>query len=118
MMVTMSLAGIAKEYISLRTTSLRLCRKRSRSNRFIRRNALIQRQYVEEDDFVMGEQPEFPLLVKENGVHFAVYLNDGAMVGVFLDQRDVRRKIRDEYAKGKTVLNMFSYTGHSPCLPL
>jgi 23S rRNA (cytosine1962-C5)-methyltransferase len=33
------------------------------------------------------------------------------MVGVFLDQRDVRRKIRDEYAKGKTVLNMFSYTG-------
>lgn len=68
-------------------------------------------QYVEEDDFVMGEQPEFPLLVKENGVHFAVYLNDGAMVGVFLDQRDVRRKIRDEYAKGKTVLNMFSYTG-------
>ena len=30
---------------------------------------------------------------------------------VFLDQRDVRRKIRDEYAKGKTVLNMFSYTG-------
>ncbi|PJN88256.1 class I SAM-dependent rRNA methyltransferase [Bacillus sp. mrc49] len=68
-------------------------------------------QYVDEDDFVMGEQPEFPLLVKENGVQFAVYLNDGAMVGVFLDQRDVRRKIRDEYAKGKTVLNMFSYTG-------
>ncbi len=68
-------------------------------------------QYVDEDDFVMGEQPAFPLLVKENGVHFAVYLNDGAMVGVFLDQRDVRRKIRDEYAKGKTVLNMFSYTG-------
>lgn len=68
-------------------------------------------QYVEEDDFVMGVQPEFPLLVKENGVQFAVYLNDGAMVGVFLDQRDVRRTIRDKYAKGKTVLNMFSYTG-------
>lgn len=68
-------------------------------------------QYVDEDDFVMGEQPEFPLLVKENGVRFAVYLNDGAMVGVFLDQREVRRTIRDKYAKGKTVLNMFSYTG-------
>ncbi|MGM9955118.1 MAG: class I SAM-dependent rRNA methyltransferase [Peribacillus sp.] len=68
-------------------------------------------QYVEEDDFVMGVQPEFPLIVKENGVQFAVYLNDGAMVGVFLDQRDVRRTIRDKYAKGKTVLNMFSYTG-------
>jgi 23S rRNA (cytosine1962-C5)-methyltransferase len=33
------------------------------------------------------------------------------MVGVFLDQRDVRRTIRDTYAKGRTVLNTFSYTG-------
>ena len=48
-------------------------------------------QYVEDDDFVLGEQSQFPLLVKENGVRFAVYLNDGAMVGVFLDQRDVGR---------------------------
>lgn len=68
-------------------------------------------QYVEDDDFVLGEQPEFPLLVKENGAQFAVYLNDGAMVGVFLDQRDVRKTIRDKYSKGKHVLNMFSYTG-------
>ncbi|MED1205947.1 class I SAM-dependent rRNA methyltransferase [Heyndrickxia acidicola] len=67
--------------------------------------------YVEDDDFVMGERGEFPLIVKENGVNFAVYLNDGAMVGVFLDQRDVRKTIRDQYANGKTVLNMFSYTG-------
>lgn len=68
-------------------------------------------QYIEEDDFVMGEEPEFPLIVKENGVNFAVYLNEGAMVGVFLDQREVRKTIRDRYAKGKNVLNMFSYTG-------
>jgi 23S rRNA (cytosine1962-C5)-methyltransferase len=68
-------------------------------------------QYVEDDDFVMGERGQFPLIVKENGVNFAVYLNDGAMVGVFLDQRDVRRTIRDKYAAGKSVLNTFSYTG-------
>ncbi|WP_338470625.1 class I SAM-dependent rRNA methyltransferase [Niallia sp. XMNu-256] len=68
-------------------------------------------KYVEEDDFVTGERGEFPLIVKENGIHFAVYLNDGAMVGVFLDQRDVRKAIRDRYAEGKTVLNTFSYTG-------
>ncbi len=68
-------------------------------------------KYVEEDDFVIGERGEFPLIVKENGIHFAVYLNDGAMVGVFLDQRDVRKAIRDRYAQGKTVLNTFSYTG-------
>lgn len=68
-------------------------------------------KYVEDDDFVTGERGEFPLIVKENGVNFAVYLNEGAMVGVFLDQRNVRKQIRDVYAKGKNVLNMFSYTG-------
>ena len=68
-------------------------------------------QYIEEDDFVAGERGQFPLIVKENGVNFAVYLNESAMVGVFLDQRDVRRTIRDKYANGKSVLNTFSYTG-------
>ncbi len=67
--------------------------------------------YIEEDDFVWGDAPTFPLIVKENNVNFAVYLNDGAMVGVFLDQRHVRKAIRDRYAKGKEVLNTFSYTG-------
>lgn len=68
-------------------------------------------QYMEQDDFVKGEPGDFPILVKENGMHFAVDLNDGAMTGVFLDQRDVRKAIRDKYAEGKNVLNTFSYTG-------
>lgn len=68
-------------------------------------------RYIEEDGFVEGKRGQFPIIVKENGVNFAVYINDGAMVGVFLDQREVRRTIRDKYAKGKTVLNTFSYTG-------
>jgi len=65
----------------------------------------------EKDDFLYGEQAPKPLIVKENSVNFAIYLDDGAMVGVFLDQREVRKTIRDKYAKGKTVLNTFSYTG-------
>ncbi|RNF38719.1 class I SAM-dependent rRNA methyltransferase [Planococcus salinus] len=68
-------------------------------------------QYIDDDDFVTGQRGEFPLIVKENGVNFAVYLNDGAMTGIFLDQRDVRNTIKEKYAKGKTVLNTFSYTG-------
>ena len=68
-------------------------------------------KYIEEDDFVTGERGEFPLVVKENGVNIAVYLNESAMVGVFLDQKDVRKKLRDVYSKGKRVLNTFSYTG-------
>jgi 23S rRNA (cytosine1962-C5)-methyltransferase len=68
-------------------------------------------KYIEEDDFVEGERGTFPIIVKENGVNLAVYLNESAMVGVFLDQRDVRKTIRDAYAEGKNVLNTFSYTG-------
>ncbi len=65
----------------------------------------------EQNDFICGDKAEAPIIVKENGTNFAIYLDDGAMVGVFLDQRDVRKTIRDKYAKGKTVLNTFSYTG-------
>jgi 23S rRNA (cytosine1962-C5)-methyltransferase len=69
-------------------------------------------QYIEgESDYLLGKKAPEPLIVKENGVNFAVYLDDGAMVGVFLDQKDVRKTIKDKYAKGKTVLNTFSYTG-------
>lgn len=68
-------------------------------------------QYIEQDDFVRGEEGDFPIIVKENGMNFAVDLNDGAMTGVFLDQRDVRKAIHDRYADNKTVLNTFSYTG-------
>lgn len=65
----------------------------------------------DKDDFVCGERASEPITVKENGANFAIYLDDGPMVGVFLDQREVRKTIRDKYAKGKSVLNTFSYTG-------
>ncbi|MFD2209681.1 class I SAM-dependent rRNA methyltransferase [Virgibacillus halophilus] len=68
-------------------------------------------QYVEDDDFVKGKRQTFPIIIKESGMRYAVDLNDGAMVGIFLDQRDVRRTIREKYAKNKHVLNTFSYTG-------
>jgi 23S rRNA (cytosine1962-C5)-methyltransferase len=67
--------------------------------------------YIEQDDFVKGEQGDFPIIVKENGMNFAVNLNDGAMTGIFLDQRDMRKAIRDKYSEGRNVLNTFSYTG-------
>ncbi|WP_281975773.1 class I SAM-dependent rRNA methyltransferase [Halobacillus litoralis] len=68
-------------------------------------------QYVDQDDYVSGEKGEFPLIVSENGMSYAVDLNDGAMSGIFLDQRNVRKALRDRYSEGKTVLNTFSYTG-------
>lgn len=68
-------------------------------------------QYVEQNDFVEGEQGQFPIIIKENGMNYAVDLNDGAMTGIFLDQRNVRLSLRENYSEGKTVLNTFSYTG-------
>src|SRR5690625_1409127 len=60
---------------------------------------------IDDDDVVKGERGQFPIIVTQNGMHFAVYLNDGAMVGIFLDQHEVRKAIRDKYANGKSVLN-------------
>ena len=67
--------------------------------------------YVEGDDFVTGEEAPEPLFIIENDLSYAVYLNDGPMTGIFLDQREVRKRINEHYAKGKSVLNTFSYTG-------
>ena len=65
----------------------------------------------DEDGFIAGKPIDFPLVVRENGVNLNVYLNDGGMAGFFMDQREVRKALRDRYAKNKTVLNTFSYTG-------
>ncbi|MCQ9210528.1 class I SAM-dependent rRNA methyltransferase [Granulicatella seriolae] len=66
---------------------------------------------LEESQHVWGQEAPEPLLIKENGVTFASYLNQGLMTGIFLDQREVRRLLLEDYSAGKTVLNTFSYTG-------
>ena len=55
------------------------------------------------------EAPEF-LTVLENGVLYQVFMNDGLMTGIFLDQHEVRGSLVDGLAMGKSLLNMFSYT--------
>lgn len=52
--------------------------------------------------------PEVQFL--ENGALFASNIRDAAKTGFFLDQRDNRKMIQN-FAAGKTVLNLFSYTG-------
>jgi len=61
--------------------------------------------------FVEGDMAQEPLVISENGIHYNVYLNEGWMTGLFLDQRSVRNRIMEEWGMGKTVLNTFSYTG-------
>ncbi len=62
-------------------------------------------------DLIFGESAPEPLVILENGINYATYLDDGLMTGIFLDQRDVRQSLLEKYAMGKTVLNTFSYTG-------
>lgn len=64
-----------------------------------------------ETDLIFGKSAPEPLVILENGIKYATYLDDGLMTGVFLDQRDVRQSLLEKYAMGKTVLNTFSYTG-------
>ncbi|WP_075525221.1 class I SAM-dependent rRNA methyltransferase [Lactococcus taiwanensis] len=64
-----------------------------------------------ESQHIFGEEAPEPLLVMENGVTYATYLNEGLMTGIFLDQKNVRGALVNGLAMGKTLLNMFSYTG-------
>lgn len=50
------------------------------------------------------------VVIKENGLNILVDVVNGHKTGFYLDQRD-SRAAAGRYAKGKTVLNCFSYTG-------
>jgi len=51
-----------------------------------------------------------PVVVTENGYKFRIDWTTGQKTGFFIDQRD-NRMLLGEYSEGKTVLNMFGYTG-------
>lgn len=57
-----------------------------------------------------GTIPNEPILIKENNLHFLVDVNEGQKSGYFLDQRENRAYLAN-FAKGKTVLDCFSYSG-------
>jgi len=59
---------------------------------------------------VSGEDAPEAFTVREHGLSFEVRLGDGLSTGIFLDQRENRRRIR-ELSKGLRVLNLFAYTG-------
>ena len=59
---------------------------------------------------VWGEPPPPQLTVMENGLRFAVDLEHGQKSGAFLDQRENRELVRS-VAGGRSVLNLFAYTG-------
>ncbi|MGK4002527.1 class I SAM-dependent methyltransferase [Sorangium sp. So ce1036] len=59
---------------------------------------------------VRGQDAPDELTVLEHGLPYKVRLGDGLSTGIFLDQRENRRRLR-ELAGGARVLNLFAYTG-------
>lgn len=62
----------------------------------------------QENGFIYGGSDDN--VAVENGLKFHVDWLKGQKTGFFVDQRENRRLL-EHYAKGKTVLNMFCYTG-------
>jgi 23S rRNA (cytosine1962-C5)-methyltransferase len=56
-----------------------------------------------------GEAAPEEFVILEEGVPYRVRLGDGLSTGIFLDQRENRRRVR-EMSAGRSVLNLFSYT--------
>lgn len=59
--------------------------------------------------WISGEKLLGPFVVQENGARFWIDFSAGYSQGIFLDQRENRRALRERSA-GKSVLNCFAYT--------
>ena len=64
----------------------------------------------EPGEMLYGDAPDGPVIFKENGLLFEADVLRGQKTGFFLDQRDNRQRVRD-FARGKHVLNLFSFSG-------
>jgi len=63
-----------------------------------------------QDGPLWGEEPTGPIRIKEGGLDYWVNLGEGQKTGFYLDQRDNRRFV-GSLAKGRTMLDAFSYSG-------
>ena len=65
---------------------------------------------VSDGAVLFGAPVESPVLFRENGLVFEADVLKGQKTGFFLDQRENRMKV-GELAKGRSVLNTFSFSG-------
>lgn len=60
------------------------------------------------NEFIYGDSE--PVVVTENGFKFKIDWTTGQKTGFFIDQRE-NRKLLNDFTQGRSVLNMFGYTG-------
>lgn len=68
----------------------------------------LKKDLHQEDGFIVGHTDDN--VAVENGLKFHIDWLKGQKTGFFIDQRE-NRSLLEHYAKGKSVLNMFCYTG-------
>lgn len=61
-------------------------------------------------DALAGPTPADGIVIREHGMKLLARVRTGQKTGLFLDQRENRRLVRD-WADGRTVINLFSYNG-------
>jgi 23S rRNA (cytosine1962-C5)-methyltransferase len=78
---------------------------------------LLQRQGRTPPRWLWGAPSTNEILVRENGLRFVLRMEEGGSVGLFLDQRENRRRLQERYVAPEfglppapTVLNAFAYT--------
>jgi len=74
------------------------------------RTVLLRQPATSAATTLRGARPDEPVVVREGGVRFPVDLVRGQKTGFFLDQRDNRHRLA-ALAVGRSVLNLFSYSG-------
>lgn len=63
-----------------------------------------------ENGLLWGQAPDEFITVKENNIAYHINIAEGQKSGFYCDQRDNRKEVAN-YAKGKNVLDCFSYSG-------
>jgi 23S rRNA (cytosine1962-C5)-methyltransferase len=96
------LVEVLQQELSAQTCVLRWSRKIVPSR--------LQSTQYQEGALLFGNKPMNPVRFCENHLTFEADIFSGHKTGFFLDQRD-NRHIIGEMVKGRSVLNVFSYTG-------
>jgi len=124
-----ALAMSAKPASTLPQELLEALRKESSSIYFKTLDRQVRKQGASETGpkWIEGLRVPEEWIVRENGLQFAIRFSEGYSVGLFLDQRDNRRRLANNYIArgfpvragglaGAEILNAFSYTcGFSVC---
>ncbi len=74
------------------------------------KDKIIQNTGIDTSDWHKNLKPSLPIWAIENNNKFAIDPEKGQKTGFFIDQRE-NRALLGNLAKGKTVLNTFSYSG-------